>query len=317
MKLSLLSPNMLRPYAVSTASCERDFSYHNRLKMAYRNSLKTETLDDLLRIYINESSLNKSLTQKLRLTSEPPPSRHVSTIPSRKLAFFPPFQAPRQVWVENLDTQEEHKLGIIDLHPDVFAADPRIDIIHKNMSYAHTKTRAEVHGGGRKPWPQKGLGKARHGSIRSPLWRGGGVAHGPRSPTPHFYMLPFYVRVRGLTSMLSVKLAQDDLHIVDSLDIPTDDPQYIEGLIESRNWGPSVLIIDNTDVMPRNISAATDEVKHVNLMPVYGLNVYSMLKHDTLVLTMAAVDQLEEKLLFHLNRTDTSIQKKFRLNHHS
>nr|CAD7404746.1 unnamed protein product [Timema poppensis] len=253
--------------------------------MAYRNSLKTETLDDLLRIYVNEPSLNKSLTQKLRLTSEPPPSRHVSTIPSRKLAFFPPFQAPRQVWVENLDTQEEHKLGIIDLHPDVFAADPRIDIIHKNMvwqrnyryvSYAHTKTRAEVHGGGRKPWPQKGLGKARHGSIRSPLWRGGGVAHGPRSPTPHFYMLPFYVRVRGLTSMLSVKLAQDDLHIVDSLDIPTDDPQYIE-----------------------------------------GLNVYSMLKHDTLVLTMAAVDQLEEKLLFHLNRTDTSVQKKFRLNHHS
>nr|CAD7587481.1 unnamed protein product [Timema genevievae] len=227
--------------------------------------------------------------------AEPPPSRHVSTIPSRKLAFFPPFQAPRQVWVENLDTQEEHKLGIIDLHPDVFAADPRIDIIHKNMvwqrnyryvSYAHAKTRAEVHGGGRKPWPQKGLGKARHGSIRSPLWRGGGIAHGPRSPTPHFYMLPFYVRVRGLTSMLSVKLAQK-------------------------------LFLFSTDIMPRNISAASDQVKHVNLMPVYGLNVYSMLKHDTLVLTMAAVDQLEEKLLFHLNRTDTSVQKKFRLNHHN
>nr|CAD7425321.1 unnamed protein product [Timema monikensis] len=266
------------------------------------------------------STTSSMVQEHVEDLSEPPPSRHVSTIPSRKLAFFPPFQAPRQVWVENLDTQEEHKLGIIDLHPDVFAADPRIDIIHKNMvwqrnyrfvSYAHTKTRAEVHGGGRKPWPQKGMGKARHGSIRSPLWRGGGVAHGPRSPTPHFYMLPFYVRVRGLTSMLSVKLAQDDLHIVDSIDIPTDDPQYIEGLIESRNWGPSVLIIDNTDIMPRNISAATDEVKHVNLMPVYGLNVYSMLKHDTLVLTMAAVDQLEEKLLFHLNRTDTSVQKKF------
>ncbi|CAG2058076.1 unnamed protein product [Timema podura] len=188
---------------------------------------------------------------------------------------------------------------------------------YRYVSYAHTKTRAEVHGGGRKPWPQKGLGKARHGSIRSPLWRGGGIAHGPRSPTPHFYMLPFYVRVRGLTSMLSVKLAQDDLHIVDSLDIPTDDPQYIEVwdistklpfLTLDETEFPHklyqqyhVLLYGSTDIMPRNISAASDQVKHVNLMPVYGLNVYSMLKHDTLVLTMAAVDQLEEKLLFHLN----------------
>lgn len=99
-------------------------------------------------------------------------------------------------------------------------------------------------GGGRKPWPQKGMGKARHGSIRSPLWRGGGIAHGPRSPTTHFYMLPFFTRVLGLTSTLSVKLAQDDLHVVDSLDIPSEDPTFIKDLIEARNWGPSVLIVD-------------------------------------------------------------------------
>lgn len=74
--------------------------------------------------------------------------------------------------------------------------------------YDHTKTRAEVRGGGRKPWPQKGTGRARHGSIRSPLWRGGGIAHGPRSPQTYFYMLPFYTRVHGLISCFSVKLAQ-------------------------------------------------------------------------------------------------------------
>lgn len=88
------------------------------------------------------------------------------------------------------------------------------------------------------------MGKARHGSIRSPLFKGGGVIHGPKSPTTHFYMLPFYKRVNGLTSTLSVKFAQDDLHVVENLEIPTEDSSFLEELVKSRNWGPSVLFID-------------------------------------------------------------------------
>lgn len=87
-------------------------------------------------------------------------------------------------------------------------------------------------------------------------------------------MLPFYTRVAGLTATLSVKLAQDDLHIVDELEIPTPEPSYIEQLIEERNWGPSVLFIDSYDIMPTNITLATDQIKHVNLMPVYGKCIY-------------------------------------------
>ncbi|XP_012234005.1 large ribosomal subunit protein uL4m [Linepithema humile] len=236
------------------------------------------------------------------------------------------YQKPREVWLENLDTVQEKKLGLITLHPHIYAAAPRIDIIYENIRwqrmyrwvcYAHTKTRAEVRGGGRKPWPQKGLGKARHGSIRSPLWRGGGIAHGPRSPTTHFYMLPFYTRVAGLRSTLSVKLAQDDLHIVKELDIPTSEPSYIEQLIDERNWGPSVLFVDSYDIMPENITLATDQIKHVNLMPVYGLNVYSMLKHNTLVLTEKAARLIEEKLLYHLHRSDsTKVLRPFKLSQH-
>lgn len=234
------------------------------------------------------------------------------------------YQKPRQVWLENFNTVEERKLGLVTLHPHIYAATPRIDIIHQNVrwqqmyrwvSYAHTKTRAEVRGGGRKPWPQKGTGRARHGSIRSPLWRGGGIAHGPRSPTPHFYMLPFYTRVAGLTATLSIKLAQDDLHIVADLEIPTSEPSYIEQLCEERMWGPSVLIVDSYDIMPTNITLATDPIKHVNLMPVYGLNVYSMLKHNTLVLTEKAARLIEEKLLHHLHRADTKkLLRSFKLN---
>nr|CAG4652200.1 EOG090X0EDZ [Triops cancriformis] len=255
---------------------------------------------------------------------DPIASRSVLPIvTSRQLAYPNTFLEPRQVWVENLDTVEEEKLGLIDLHPDIFGAKPRVDIIHENVmwqlkyrkiSFATTKTRAEVRGGGKKPWPQKGLGRARHGSIRSPLWKGGGVIHGPRSPTSYFYMLGFGARLKGLTSTLSVKLAQDDLHVVDNLELPTKDPQYLESLAEERLWGPSVLFIDDSDIMPENISIATETLGHMNLMPVYGLNVYSMLKHTTLVLTLAAVERLEERLLFQLHRLDRqSVGKKFSL----
>lgn len=233
------------------------------------------------------------------------------------------FHKPREAWLENVDTIEEKKLGLIALHPEIFAASPRIDIVHENVkwqqlyrrvSYANTKTRAEVRGGGRKPWPQKGLGRSRHGSIRSPLWRKGGVIHGPRSHTTYFYMLPFYTRLAGLTSMLSIKFAQDDLHLVNDLEIPSQESSYLEQLIEERNWGPSVLIVDSEDIMPLNLSIATDSIPHVNLMPVYGLNVYSMLKHDTLVLTLRAARLLEEKLLFHMRRPDNKkLLQKFRI----
>jgi len=234
------------------------------------------------------------------------------------------YQKERQAWIENLDSIERRNVGLIELHPDVFAATPRIDILHQNVhwqrmyryvSFAHTRKRSEMPGGGRKPWPQKGLGKARAGSIRSPLFKGGGIVHGPRSPTSHFYMLPFYSRVFGLTSALSVKLVQDDLHVIQDLDIPTESPDYINSLVEERQWGPSVLFIDDNEIAPRNITLALDTLKHMNIMPVFSLNVLSMLKHSTLVLTVAAVNRIQERILFQLNRSDSrDATKRF---HHS
>lgn len=182
-----------------------------------------------------------------------PASSSLKLHQGQEIQFESRFVEPREVWVESLESENADKVGILKLNSKIFAATPRMDIIHLNVewqrkyryvSFAHTKLRFECRGGGRKPWPQKGLGKARHGSIRTPLFRGGGVIHGPRSPTTNFYMLPFYTRVHGLVSTLSVKLAQDDLHIVKDLEIPTNDSEFIKSLIEKRNWGPSVLIID-------------------------------------------------------------------------
>lgn len=129
-------------------------------------------------------------------------------------------------------------------------------------------------------------------------------------------MLPFYTRVLGLTSALSVKLAQDDLHVVNDLEIPTEDPEFIKDLMEKRKWGPSLLMIDTEDIIPQNLAIAVDRLNYVNVMPTYGLNVYSMLKYDTLVMTARAVKYVEEKLLYQLNRNDgKSVVKKFQIDY--
>jgi len=226
------------------------------------------------------------------------------------------YGVERQVWVENMDTSEEVKRDLIDLHPDVWAVYPRLDIIHANLiwqskynvvNYNHVKGVKEMiyqYGGGGKPWPQKGTGRARQGSIRAPQWKDGGKVKGPKGPNSLYYMLPFAMRVNGLTNTLSVKMVQDDVHVVDNLDIPTSDPEYLIELAKERNWSNSVLFVDTEDKFPNEITASTEEIPHMNLMPLYGLNVNSMVKHQTLVLTVRAVENLTAKLLYALNRTD-------------
>ncbi|KAM4747591.1 large ribosomal subunit protein uL4m [Rhinophrynus dorsalis] len=223
----------------------------------------------------------------------------------------PSHLSPKPVWLDSLKHPDEQQLGLIHLHPDVFTVPPRIDILHqvitwqrnfKRISHAKVKTRAEVRGGGKKPWQQKGSGRARQGSIRSPLWRGGGVSHGPRGPTSYYYMLPMKLRALGLKIALTTKLAQENLHIIDSLEISTPDPQYLIDLVKHRHWGESVLIVDVNETMPENILNATVNLKKINLIPAIGLNVYSLLKHDTVLLTVGAVDFLEEKLLWQDSR---------------
>lgn len=246
--------------------------------------------------------MNQEDDGDLEIAERPP----LPIITSRKIEFPNPYSAPKQAWLENMDTVQSEKLGIIDLHPDIFGAPPRMDILHRNakwqqlykyINYKCTQSRAERPGGGRKPWPQKKSGLHRAGSIRAPQWKGGGVSHGPRGPLSKFYMLADSERVHGLCIALSVKYAQNDLHIVDSLRIPSDEPDYLQELADTRYWGFSALFVDDTDYMPQNIAIAASELGYFNLMPAYGLNVYGILKHETLVLTLAAVEKLEKKLL--------------------
>lgn len=97
------------------------------------------------------------------------------------------------------------------------------------------------------------------------------MAHGPRGPTSYYYMLPMKVRVRGLTVALTVKLTQDNLHIVDSLDLPTADPQYLTELARYRRWGDTVLLVDmEYEDTPQNMVEAASRLKTFTLVPAVG-----------------------------------------------
>ncbi|XP_068583640.1 large ribosomal subunit protein uL4m [Cebidichthys violaceus] len=255
--------------------------------------------------------LPTNLVDPSRLKRPPPPADCSLPLLRKCDAVVPAHRSGVRAWVETLERRDSEPLGLAELHPDVFAVPPRLDILHqvetwqknyKRVSHANTKIRSEVRGGGKKPWNQKGSGRARHGSIRSPIWKGGGVAKGPRGPTSYFYMLPMKVRVQGLKVALSSKMAQDYLHIVDSLNIPTPDPRYLLDLIREKRWGESVLIVDVNEDFPENILQATAGLKTVNIIPVIGLNVHSMLKHEAVVLTLQTVKFLEDKLLWHDQR---------------
>ncbi|XP_033105000.1 39S ribosomal protein L4, mitochondrial-like [Anneissia japonica] len=282
-------------------------------KSVLRNTIRTVSSNPICRQKLDTDTTG---TNSLPLSVREP------IITSRDVPRVPFMETP-QAWLETLGSIQDSKLGLIDLHPDVFAASPRLDILHQNVrwqqaykriSFAKTKTRAEKRGGGRKPWRQKGSGRARHGSIRSPLWKGGGKAHGPRGPRSYWYFLPTETRATGMRIMLSIKHAQDDLHIVDSLELPSSDPEYLIDIAKERCWGSSILFVDRKllEDLPENFINAVNCVKTYNVMTMEGLNVYSMLKHQTLVLTLDVVDVLEEQLCYHQNCFKSKQQQQFK-----
>ena len=208
---------------------------------------------------------------------------------------------PKQAWVRRFETGE--KLGIIELSNFLFGARPRLDILHRVIVWQRAKIRAgtakvkdrgEVRGGGRKPHPQKGTGRARQGSRRAPHFVGGGVVHGPRGPVSYEYTLPKKVRRMGLRTALSVKFSQGDLQIVDSFALPSHKTRDLEPILKIHEWN-SALLVDGGDV-DRNLCLASSNLESVDVLPSHGLNVYSILLRETLVLTVGAVHMLEERL---------------------
>ena len=163
---------------------------------------------------------------------------------------------------------------------------------NQRQGTASTKTRGEVRGGGRKPWRQKGTGRARAGSNRSPIWKGGGTTFGPR-PRDYSYSLPKKAKKSALKSALSMKLAEKQLLIVDALEIKEPKTKEASALIKGLKVD-SVLIVDRHD--NKNLFLSVRNIPKTKVVDVSQVNVYDVLNYNWLVLTKRAFDSLTEKL---------------------
>jgi len=201
--------------------------------------------------------------------------------------------------VRNLDNQE---VGDIELADEVFGLPIRRDILARVVNWQLAKRRAgthktkgvsEISGTTKKPYKQKGTGRARQGSLRSPQFRGGAVIFGPVVRS-HEFDLQKKVRKLGLKTALSAKQAEGKLIVIDEAKVAEAKTKALRARLDALGW-ESVLIIDGAAV-DEGFARAARNLPKVDVLPQQGANVYDILRRDTLVLTRDAVQQLEARL---------------------
>jgi large subunit ribosomal protein L4 len=201
--------------------------------------------------------------------------------------------------VVNLDGK---KVGQLDLVDAVFGAKVNQHLLHEasrwhlreQRSGTHkTKDKSEVSGAGRKLWRQKGTGRARVGSIRSPLWRHGGTVHGPK-PRDYGYALPKKMIVGALRSALSAKLAEQKLTVVDEWSLETHKTKALRSTLGKLNGSKTALLVAHGE--NRNLELASRNLEGVKLAAPNVLQPYDVLRHDLLVLSKDAVARLTRSL---------------------
>ena len=193
--------------------------------------------------------------------------------------------------VDNVDLNEKIFCGQVNksrLHQVVLMYQA-----NKRSGTASTKTRSQVRGGGRKPWRQKGTGRARAGSIRSPLWRKGGVTFGPQ-PRDYSYRLPQKLRTLALASALRAKLKDDELIIVDLIKIDNPKTKIFVSLLSSlKIEGSCLFILDNLDA---NIRKSARNIPLLTMKLPEDFNTYDVLTHHKLVITRASIEKLVARI---------------------
>ena len=191
----------------------------------------------------------------------------------------------------------------VELNDAVFGIEPNIHVMHTvvrayraglRQGTANTKTRGEVRGGGKKPWRQKGTGRARQGSIRSPQWVGGGTVFGPHTRSYVFRVNRKEVKL-AMRSALSAKLADEQLTVVDQFAFEAPRTKDAKASMEALGFDKvrATVVIADDDV---NTFLSFRNLENVNIIPVSAANTYELVDNKQLVLTVAALERLEEVL---------------------
>ncbi|MES2119403.1 MAG: 50S ribosomal protein L4 [Pseudomonadota bacterium] len=204
-----------------------------------------------------------------------------------------------KVKVQTLDAKAG---GDIELNDEIFAVEPRADILHRVVTWQLEKRRGTARGArersdvartGKKFGKQKGGGTARHGDRRAPIFIGGGKAHGPRvrdfNPS-----LNKKIRALGLKMALSAKAKDGNLVVIDNLDVKDGKTRVLREQLGQLSFGKTALVIDG-DALNVGFARASSNLSSINLLSAVGANVYDIMRHETLVLTRAAVEKLEAR----------------------
>lgn len=187
------------------------------------------------------------------------------------------------------------------LNEAIFGAKPRNHLLHqavvmqlanRRTGSAATKSKGFVSGGGKKPWRQKGTGRARAGSIRSPIWVGGGTVFGPQ-PRDYSYRMPRTARREALLSALSLKKRESKLIVVDKLELEQAKTKLMVQALAELKVASALLVIPQADA---KIERSARNLPNVKVLRVDGLNVYDLLRYEHLILTEQALKILQEKL---------------------
>jgi large subunit ribosomal protein L4 len=194
------------------------------------------------------------------------------------------------------------KVGEIDLADRVFAAEVNDALLYEAVRHYQagqragthkTKVRREVAGSGKKLWKQKGTGRARMGSIRSPVWRHGGTSHGP-VPRDYSYNLPRKMVLGALRSALTAKLRDGELKVVQSFALTDHKSKAFRAALNRLEASRKVLVVDNGE--NRNLSLGSRNLEGVTLVPTRDVSVYHLLGHDRVLLSQDAAAKLSEAL---------------------
>ena len=195
---------------------------------------------------------------------------------------------------------EGKKVSDVELKEEIFGIEPNEDIVHsvlvnylanQRQGTQSTKTRSEVSGGGKKPWRQKGTGRARQGSIRAPHWVGGGIALGPK-PRSYKYRVNKKERRLAIKSVLSSKVLENELVVVDAIDFKEiKTKNMVNALTNLKVEGKTLILLPEKN---ENVQKSARNIEGVKTSLVNTINVYDLLKHKNLVVTEDTVKKLEE-----------------------